>query len=194
MSRCLSTLLLGGLLEVAAVLVVIYLRVTARSGYVTDSEAESSTSRPSVTLPASAFPKQASLYMCDECNRNVTKYLRPGRAHVWKPMGRERFQCVCGRKYLTGATEWDHLGDWERRNRISQTVGLGIMFSALASILGLLVYLAFYYGFECREGAVITGLSIAALPFIFMQVSFWPFVAASMWRTRVGKSIEFVRK
>lgn len=191
MSTCLSTLLFGGLLEVLAVLVVIYLRVTAKhSSYVAESEAESSTSPLSVTLPASAFPKRANVYTCDECNRNVTKYLRPREGHVWKPMGPERFQCTCGRKYVTGATEWDHLGDRERRRRISQTVGLGIFLSAMASILGLAVYLLLYFVFDCKQGAAVVALSIAAMPFVLMQVTFWPFVAASIWRTRVGRSIE----
>lgn len=191
MSACLSSLLFVGLLEISAVLGVIYLRVTARSsGYVAEAEAESSTSRLLVTLPASAFPKRANVYTCDECNRDVTKYLRPGKAHVWKQMGPERFQCLCGRRYVTGATEWDHLGDWERRHRISQTFGLGIFLSAIASILGLAVYLFLYFVFECKQGAAVVALGIAVLPFVLMQVTFWPLVAASMWRTRVGRSIE----
>jgi hypothetical protein len=63
----------------------------------------------------------------------------------------------------------------------------------MASILGFLVYLVFHFGLGCKEAATIA-LTIAALPFVLMQVTFWPFVAASVWRTRVGKSIEFGKK
>jgi hypothetical protein len=194
MSPCLVTLLAFGVLGIPAVLVAIYLNGTAKNRCYAAGSADGSTSSPQLdVLAASAFPKRADIYKCDDCERDITKYLHPGRAHVWRAMGPERFQCTCGRIYLTGATEWDHLGDWERRNRISQTIGLGILFSAMASILGLLVYLVFYFGFGCKEAAI-TALSIAVLPFVLMQVTFWPFVAASIWRTRVGTSIEVGKK
>jgi hypothetical protein len=187
------TLLSFGLLGIPAVLVAKYLRGTAKNGYYAAGAADESLSSSPLVALASAFPNRASIYKCDDCERDITKYLHPGKAHVWRAMGPERFQCSCGRKYLTGATEWDHLGNWERHNRISQTVGLGVLFSAMASILGFLVYLVFHFGLGCNEAATIA-VGIAALPFVLMQVTFWPFVAASVWRTRVGKSIEFGKR
>jgi hypothetical protein len=67
------------------------------------------------TLSASAFPTSADVYLCDKCGRDVTKHLHRGQAHVWKPIDPNRYQCRCGEKYLIGATEWDHLGEWERK-------------------------------------------------------------------------------
>jgi hypothetical protein len=101
-------------------------------------------------------------------------------------MGPERFLCLCGQRYLTGATEWDHFGDWERERRVRDTVGLGVLFSAMSSIPGLLACLVLYFVFGLREGALVTGLVITGLPFSLMQLGFWPGVIASMWRTRVG--------
>jgi hypothetical protein len=145
-------------------------------------------SRPLIRLPASAFPSAADLYVCDKCGRDITKHLHPGRAHTWAPMGPERYACSCGQKYLTGATEWDHFGERERKHRVRDTFGLGVLFSAMSSIPGLLVYLALHFVFGLRRGALVTGLVIAAAPFVLMQITFWPDVVASMWRTRAGAS------
>ena len=145
--------------------------------------------RPLITLPASAFPNRADVYACDKCRRDITKHFRPGRAHVWAPMGPERFLCLCGQRYLTGATEWDHFSDWERNRRVKDTLGLGVLFSAMVSILGLLAYLALRFVLGLREGALVTGLVITALPFTLMQMGFWPGVVASMWRTRFGSRV-----
>jgi hypothetical protein len=150
--------------------------------------------RPSITRPASAFPERANIYVCDNCCRDITKHLRPGQSHVWKPRGPERYQCRCGKKYLTGAIEWDHLGRWERSGRIRDTLGLGVTFSAMLSVLGLMLYPVLKVAFGLREGAVGTGLVITALPFCLMQLGFWPSVFASMWRTRIASSIELPSK
>jgi hypothetical protein len=143
---------------------------------------------PPLKLPASAFPSRADVYECDKCGRDVTKHFRVGRAHVWKPMGPERYQCGCGQKYLTGATEWDHLGDWERKRRVRQSFGLGVLFSALGSGIGLVVYAYLRFGFGLHRGALVTGLIIAACPFLLMNIPFWLGVIMSIWRTRVGNS------
>lgn len=145
--------------------------------------------RTLVKLPASAFPDRAAVYVCDKCGRDVTKYFRPGQAHVWAPMGPERYRCVCGQRYLTGATEWDHFSDWERNRSVRDTLGLGVLFSAMSSILGLLAYLVLHLVFGLREGALFTGLVITVLPFFLMQITFWPEVVASMWRTRIGAAL-----
>jgi hypothetical protein len=128
--------------------------------------------RPLITLPASAFPNEADVYTCDKCGRDITKHFRPGRAHVWAPMGPERFLCRCGQRYLTGATEWDHFSDWERNRRVKDTLGLGALFSAMVSIPGLLAYLVLRFVLGLREGAFVTGLVITALPFTLMQMGF----------------------
>jgi hypothetical protein len=99
-------------------------------------------------------------------------------------MGPNRYQCKCGQKYLTGAMEWDQLGEWERKRRIGQTVGLGILCSAAFSIVGLVVHLALHRS----KAALICASAITALPFLLMNVPFWLDVAASVWRTRVGSS------
>ena len=142
-----------------------------------------------IKVPASAFPARADVYECDNCKRDLTKYLRHQHSHTWEPMGPERVRCSCGLIYLTGATEWDHLGEWERRHRIRGTFGLGVVFSVLMSILGLLVYLFLHFVFELRQGAFITWLILAAPPFFLVQISFWPSVLASIWRTRFGSSV-----
>jgi hypothetical protein len=109
-------------------------------------------------------------------------------------MGPERYQCLCGRKYLTGAIEWGHLGRWERSGRIRDTLGLGVVFSAMLSVLGLMVYLVLNLAFGFRAGAVGTGLVITALPSCLMQLEFWPRVFASMWRTRIASRVKFPTK
>jgi hypothetical protein len=140
-----------------------------------------STSSPT-TLPASAFPTSADVYVCGKCGRDLTKHLHRGQAHVWKPMGPNRYQCRCGEKYRTGATEWDHLSEWERKRRIGQILGLGILCSVAFSIVGLVVYL----GLHRSKGALISASAITALPFLLMNVPFWFEVAASVWRTRIS--------
>jgi len=142
--------------------------------------------RPLVKLPASTFPNRADLYVCDKCGRDITKHFRPRQSHSWGPMGPESFLCRCGQRYLTGAKEWDHLTDRERNRRVGQILGLGILLSAMFSIPGLLAYLALRFVLGFREGALVTGLVITALPVCLMQMGFWPGVVASMWRTRFG--------
>lgn len=149
--------------------------------------------RTPVVLPASKFPDRADKYICDNCKRDLTEYLHRGRAHVWPAMGPERCICVCGQTYLTGATEWDHFGDGGRKRRTRDTFGLGILFSLMASIPGLIIYLALRFIFGLREAALIVALIITVLPFFLMQITFWPGVFASMRRTRFGRSIAFVR-
>lgn len=144
-------------------------------------------SRPLTKLPASSFPEKADIYLCDKCGRDITPQFHPGQSHTWSPMGPERFKCECGQKYVTGATEWDHFGEHERRRRFRDTFGLGILFSAVSSILGLFVYLALHFVFGFQRGALYVWLIIAWLPFSLMQIGFWPGVIASMWRTRIAK-------
>lgn len=146
--------------------------------------------RHAVKLPASEFPDRADVYVCDECGRDITKHFQPGRAHVWSPMGVERYSCLCGQKYLTGATEWDHFRDSERKKRIVQTLGVGISLSILLSVVALLFYLPLHLILGLPSVVLTTALVIAALPFLWMQIMFWPGVIKSVWRTRVATSLQ----
>src|SRR4029077_6286361 len=128
--------------------------------------------RPVVKLPASTFPNRADLYVCDKCGRDITKHFRPRQSHSWGPMGPESFVCFCGQRYLTGAREWDHFSERERSRRVGQTLGFGILLSAIFSIPGFLAYLALRLVFGLREGALVAGLAITALPFSLTQMGF----------------------
>lgn len=139
---------------------------------------------PSKTqLPASAFPSYADVYVCDHCGRNITKHLRRTNGHTGTPLGREMYVCVCGRKYVTGAIEWDHLSEQERKRRIRQDFGLARFFSAILAIPGLLIYIVFHRA----RGGLSAALLITAFPFILLGLSYLD-VAASIWRTRIAGS------
>jgi hypothetical protein len=71
---------------------------------------------------------------------------------------------------------------------------MGVVFSAMLSVLGFLVYLALKFAFGLKAGAIGTGLVITALPFCLMQLGFWPGVFASMWRTRITSRVELPTK
>lgn len=98
--------------------------------------------------------------------------------------------CRCGATYLTGALESDHLGDWERRHRVRDTFAIGLALSAVCSIIGVLIYVYMRFVLDLRKLGFVVAVSIGSLPFILIQLSFWPAVVASMWRTRTGKSLE----
>jgi hypothetical protein len=139
-----------------------------------------------VQLP-SAFPDRADVYLCDNCGRNITKHLHPGRAHCWQAMGPQRYVCRCSARYLSGCVEWDHLGDWERRRRVRDTFGLSMLFSVGSLILSTPVYFAMrYVGFG--KAALITAAAITALPAALMVVPFSVEVWTSIWRTRVRRT------
>ena len=142
------------------------------------------------TVPARVFPEHADVYVCDKCARDVTKHFPPHQPNTWAPMGPKTFVCRCGQRYLTGAIEWDHLRASERRSRVWQTIWIGTFLSAMFSILGILAYLVLRFLFGLREAGFFVALFIVALPFVSLQITFWPQVLASMWRTRVGQSIE----
>jgi len=142
-------------------------------------------SRPLRKLAASVFPKRADVYVCDKCGRDISRHFRRTQSHSWQPMGPKKYQCRCGETYLTGAIEWDNLGNSERRRRISQTLGLAV-FSSIA------FFLVAYFGLRLvpglRENAVDVALAISILPFCLIQIGFWPGVIASKWRTKFVRS------
>lgn len=144
--------------------------------------------RPLVTLPASAFPSRADAYVCDKCKREITEHFRPRTSHSWEPMGRERFKCLCGEEYLTGAKEWQHLGVKERRLRAKDSLVQGAIVSVMAAIPSLLIYIFLHFALGYKKGALATSLVISVLPFVLVQISFWSSVIASVWRSRIGNS------
>jgi len=136
-------------------------------------------------LPASALGDRADEYFCENCGRDVTKYLHPMRAHVSVPMGPERYLCPCGQKWLTGATEWDHFGGRERRKRTVGILFLSLFLSTLVSIAGFVVYLAMLRS----RGALFVATIVTACSVVIIQGPFWLRVAMSIWRTRFGQSV-----
>lgn len=136
-------------------------------------------------LRASEFPEPADVYVCDKCGRDITGHLNRGRAHVQTPLGPSTYVC-CGQKYLSGAAEWDDLGDWERRQRLGD-VGLAIILSAVLAGFFILVHLAVKH----RSLALLVFLAVATLFSIrlfplFIAILVGPFeIAASLWRTRI---------
>jgi hypothetical protein len=125
-----------------------------------------------VQRPASEFPERADACLCDNCGRDISKRRHPPRAH-------------CGKKWLTGAAEWDHFDPWERRHRIGATLGLSVLSMTLSSLFATVVYFALKaIGLEAKVFA----LTIALLPGTLVIVHFALEVAASMWRTRIGFS------
>jgi hypothetical protein len=174
----------------AALIVIGVLALIFLSTWIFARGGRSRVIRAAETLPASAFPERADVYVCDKCGRDVTKHFHPSQSHTWAPMGPARFVCRCGQTYVTGAIEWDHLGPSERRRRVRQTLGIGVLLSAMFSILGVLAYLALRFLFDLRKAGFIVALFITAVPFVWLQLDFWPAVVASMWRTRAGSSVE----
>ena len=150
--------------------------------------------RDRIKLPASEFPTRADVYTCDKCGWDITKHFHPVRAHVWAAMGPDKYVCRCGEKYLTGATEWDYFSERERRKRVGDTFGLGLVFSAMISVLSVVVYLVLHFVFHRSREAFAIAFFITAFPFFLMVVPFGIEVAASVWRTRVGADIAPGRK
>jgi hypothetical protein len=140
-------------------------------------------------LRASKFPEPADVYVCDKCGRDITAYLHAGRAHVQQPLGPSRYACRCGETYLSGATEWDNLSDWEKRHRLAD-IGLVIILLAGLAVFLILVHVAF----TRRSILLFASLALAVLFSIplfplFIAILAMPVeIAASIWRTRVGKS------
>src|SRR3954468_14606453 len=116
-------------------------------------------------LPASEFPAPADAYLCDTCGKDITRHLHAGRSHVLRPLGPLRYMCQCGQKYLSGAVEWDHLDDWEKRKRMAD-VGLAIILLVGLALFSLLGYVAFI-----RRSVLLACVWAAAALF---SVPLWP--------------------
>jgi len=130
-------------------------------------------------LPASAFPDWADEYFCDDCGRDVTKKFNGHQSHSWRPMGAERFICSCGRRWLTGATEWDRLGSLERGKRVGAAVFANVLFCFLACLIALFVYFL-----TSQPSAALTAGVITYSLFLLLQIRSWFGIVASICRTR----------
>lgn len=141
---------------------------------------------PAIKRPASEFPEPDDVYVCDKCGRDITAHLHRGRAHVRQPLGPVRYVCRCGRAYLSGATEWDYLSDWEKWQWLGDTPFIFISFAVVAAY-GAAVYIAVVH-----RRFVMVVLSLVGFPFalvflrLFILISAIPFqIVASILRTRV---------
>jgi hypothetical protein len=137
-------------------------------------------------LRASEFPERADVYVCDKCGRDITAHLYPGSAHVQPPLGPLRYICRCGQKYLSGAAEWDDLGNWEKRHRLGD-IGLVIIVSAALAAFSILVHLAVARRSIALFVLLATVILFSAPLFpLLIAILAIPFeIAASLWRTRV---------
>lgn len=142
------------------------------------------------SLPASQFPEPAERYVCDNCGRDVTRHLHPGRAHVQQPLGPVWYTCRCGKKYISGAVEWDQLGSGERRSRIYD-LALFTLISLLPAAIATAVVRYELRVHNHRELHLTLGIG-AAVAFFFLL---WLFailvlvplfeICASLVRTRL---------
>jgi hypothetical protein len=138
------------------------------------------------SLPGARFSEPADAYFCDDCGRDITKHLHRGQAHVRQPIGPVRYVCICGKSYPSGATEWDYLSQWAKRQWLSDLWFGGLLFVLLLIPVGL------GYAAWRRHSvillAVFSAVLILALVFLrlfgIMLLGFVD-IARSMWRTRV---------
>jgi hypothetical protein len=133
-------------------------------------------------LPVSALPEWAEEYFCDNCGRDVTKQVRRQQSHSWQPMGVERFRCACGHAWLTGAAEWDHLSDREKRNRVNGSIVLNVVLVFFASIVALAGYFL-----SSKAGVALDAGLVALSLFLLFQFRSAFELFASIWRTRVRR-------
>ena len=141
------------------------------------------------SLPASKFPECADVYFCDNCGRDVTKYLHPGRAHVRRAVGPVRYVCVCGKTYLTGAMEWDYLSEWEKHQWRADIGLAALLFMLLVVPIGL-AYAAWHRHSALLLGILVIVLIPAVVVLRLFALTMLGFVdiARSIWRTRFGSA------
>lgn len=136
--------------------------------------------------PASEFPEPADLYVCDKCGKDVTAHLHCVREHVRRPIGPVRYVCRCGQDYLSGATEWDNLSEWDKRQWLRDIPLIFILLAGFATY-GAASYLALSH-----RSLIMIVLSLVGMPFaaVFLWQSFPMFaipfkILGSVLRTRV---------
>jgi len=140
-------------------------------------------------LPGSRFPERADSNFCDKCGRDITEHLHPRRAHVRQPLGPMRYVCICGTKYLTGATEWDDLSHWEKRRWLFDGV------FAFLLCVPLLISAGLGYAAWHRHSVILLFICAVFLmpPLFFLKLIgilllVFVDIARSIWRTRFGSA------
>lgn len=133
-------------------------------------------------LPASSFPTLADIYVCDKCGRDITRHFRRPVGHAWSTIGPQRYVCVCGEKWLTGAVEWDHLPSWDQRRRIQHTLMLSFVLVLWFLVPGVFVCVMFEFN-RLAVALALLATMLVVLPIGSLALD----IAASVWRTRVRK-------
>lgn len=102
-----------------------------------------------------------------------------------QPIGPMRYTCACGKKYLTGATEWDYLSEWDKRQWRSD-VG-----TAMILLVLLLVPIALGFAARHRHGAILLAIlvvvsipSLVLLRLLGLTLLGFVDISRSVWRTR----------
>lgn len=113
----------------------------------------------------------------------------PRQSACSTPIGPMRYRCLCGKTYLTGATEWDYLSEWDKRQWRSDA---GIAFILLFLIF---IPIAFAYAAWHFRNLILLVISVVALIptvillrlFVTILLGFVDIVR-SIWRTRIGSA------
>jgi uncharacterized membrane-anchored protein YitT (DUF2179 family) len=99
-----------------------------------------------------------------------------------------RYTCPCGTTYLTGATEWDYLSDWDKRQWRADAGIVFILFVLLLIPVGL-GYTAWHQRSVTMLAVFVASMVIAVVflrLFGMLLVGFVD-IARSIWRTRLTK-------
>lgn len=137
-------------------------------------------------LPASHYPKYADVYICDQCERNLSKYIRRRSGHGGPAIGPEWSMCKCGKKFQTGKIEWDHMSERLRADNIR----ISFFISVLLAITMFIEYALAYSAHQYQSSLLWAVFAILMLPSILVLVfTFFLFqslirIAASIYRTR----------
>jgi hypothetical protein len=68
--------------------------------------------------------KAGNRYFCEQCGADLTKFVRRRNPEASPLIGKDTGVCRCGREYLTGLIEWDHLTT-EQKRKIYKRLALG---------------------------------------------------------------------
>ncbi|HEY2499814.1 MAG TPA: hypothetical protein VGK24_22355 [Candidatus Angelobacter sp.] len=135
------------------------------------------------------FLESADVYFCDNCGRDITKHLHRGRAHVRQPLGPVWYVCVCGKSYLSGATEWDYLSQWDKHQWRTDVGFTVFLFVLLLIPVGL-----GYAAWHLQSGILLAIFVVVLIPAFVLLMLFgimlrgFMDIARSIRRTRVTPS------
>jgi hypothetical protein len=135
-------------------------------------------------LPGSAFPERADVYVCDNCDADITKYLRLHAAHARPAYGPMRYRCVCGTKYLTGTLEWDDLSSRQQRSRVLDLPATFLFGFVIMWIVALPVGLIAWLIFHTVKAGLVVALVVAMVPALVFPVIEVAGILRSIIRTR----------